>query len=159
MEDLCNSSKGFGFLFGEADLDKGVGVFSFARYADDVQPSSSRFFRRCAMVLCHEATHLFGVRHCVYASCIMNGSNHLEESESRPFAACPVDLRKLQVTLDQAKVGGRDQPPIDLVARERSLAAFFERHGLEDDARFSRTVVSALTGQAEPGGEPVVGSG
>ena len=33
----------------------------------------------------------------------MNGSNHLDESESRPFAICPVDLRKLQLTLDQAK--------------------------------------------------------
>ena len=27
----------------------------------------------------------------------MNGSNHLDESESRPFAICPVDLRKLQL--------------------------------------------------------------
>ena len=31
----------------------------------------------------------------------MNGSNHLEEAESRPFTLCPVDLRKLQLTLDQ----------------------------------------------------------
>ena len=47
MEDLCNSSSGFGFLFGEANLDLSIGLFSFARYADDVPRSSPRFLRRC----------------------------------------------------------------------------------------------------------------
>eukprot|EP00908_Phaeocystis_cordata_P018541 Transcript_30001.p2 GENE.Transcript_30001~~Transcript_30001.p2 ORF type:complete len:297 (-),score=113.93 Transcript_30001:979-1869(-) len=150
MEDICNSRSGFGFLFGEANLDLSVGLFSFARYADDVPRASPRFLRRCGMVLCHEAGHLFGVKHCVYASCLMNGSNHLDESESRPFAICPVDLRKLQLTLDQAKLGGRDSAPVDLVARQRRLVEFFEAHGLHDDARFSRNVVATLTGQPEP---------
>ena len=150
MEDICNTSKGFGFLFGEANIDLSVGLFSFARYSDDIAATSPRFLRRCGMVLCHEVGHLFGIKHCVYASCIMNGSNHLDESESRPFAVCPVDLRKLQLTLDQAKVQGRDTPPVDLVARERSLAQFFDAHRLPDDARFSRGLVSALTGVAEP---------
>ena len=154
MEDICNTAKGFGFLFGEADLDKGVGLFSFARYSDGVDRHSPRFLRRCGMVLCHEATHCFGVRHCVYASCIMNGSNHLEESGSRPFACCPVDVRKIQLTLDQAKVHGRDTPPIDLVARERGLIEFFDEHGLTDDARFARNVLSSLTGQPVPEPEP-----
>ena len=150
MEDICNTSKGFGFLFGEANLDLSIGLFSFARYSDDVATSSSRFLRRCGMVLCHEVGHLFGIKHCVYASCVMNGSNHLEESESRPFALCPVDLRKLQLTLDQARVQGRDTPPIDLVARQRRLSEFFDSHGLRDDACFSRALVSSLTGEAEP---------
>mmetsp|Transcript_72816 Transcript_72816/g.144711 ORF Transcript_72816/g.144711 Transcript_72816/m.144711 type:complete len:113 (-) Transcript_72816:836-1174(-) len=101
MEDICDTNRGFQFLFGQAHSDLGVGLFSFARYTDDVDPSSSRFLRRCGMVLCHEALHLFGIKHCVYASCLMNGSNHLEEAESRPFTLCPVDLRKLQLTLDQ----------------------------------------------------------
>ena len=56
MEDICNSRSGFGFLFGEANLDLSVGLFSFARYADDVPRASPRFLRRCGMVLCHEAT-------------------------------------------------------------------------------------------------------
>jgi predicted Zn-dependent protease len=154
MEDICNTAKGFGFLFGEADLDKGVGLFSFARYSDGVDRSSPRFLRRCGMVLCHEATHCFGVRHCVYASCIMNGSNHLEESESRPFACCPIDVRKIQLTLDQAKVHGRDTPPIDLAARQRGLIEFFDEHGLADDARFARNVLGSLTGQPVPDPEP-----
>lgn len=159
MEDICNTAKGFGFLFGEADLDKGVGLFSFARYAEGVSPSSPRFLRRCGMVLCHEATHCFGVRHCVYASCIMNGSNHLEESESRPFSACPVDLRKIQLTIEQSKLAGRETPPFDLVARERGLVEFFSAHGMHEDAAFSRRIVSSLTGQPEPEPQPATQSG
>ena len=42
MEDICNSSSGFGFLFGEANLERGVGRFSFARYADGVSRTSAR---------------------------------------------------------------------------------------------------------------------
>lgn len=150
MEDICDTAKGFGFLFGQANLDLGVGLFSFARYGDDVDARSPRFLRRCGMVLCHEATHLLGIKHCVYACCVMNGSNHLEESESRPFALCPVDLRKVQLTLDQAKLQGRNTPPVDLAARERGLIAFFEEHGLHDDARFSRGILAALTGESLP---------
>ena len=62
------------------------------------------------MVLCHEASHLFGIKHCVYASCVMNGSNHLEESESRPFAS-----RRVQ----RGHPGRR--PPLRLSRRLASL--------------------------------------
>ena len=138
----------------QANLDMGVGLFSFARYTDDVAPSSPRFLRRCGMVLCHEALHLFGIKHCVYAKCVMNGSNHLEEADARPFAVCPVDLRKLQLTLDQARLDGKDTKPVDLAARERGLCAWFERYGLAEDARFSRGILGALTGVREPEAEP-----
>jgi len=143
MEDICDTQKGFQFLFGQAQLDKGVGIFSFARYADD-SPSPARFLKRCGMVLVHEAFHLFGVKHCVFALCIMNGSNHLDESERRPFAMCPVDLRKLASTLDDSKIYSQ---PVDLEQRERSLLDFFEKHGLDDDARFTRAVIAQMTGQ------------
>jgi len=156
MEDICDTNKGFQFLFGQAHLDLGCGLFSFARYTDDVHRDSPRFLRRCGMVLCHEALHLFGVRHCVYASCVMNGSNHLDESEARPFALCPVDLRKLQLTLDQAKTDGKASLPVDLASRERALGAFFEAHGLAEDACFSRQVLAVLTNQpqSESTGQP-----
>ncbi len=140
MEDICDTAKDFGFLFGQADLDKGVGIFSFARYADG-SPSAARFLRRCGMVLCHEVGHLFGIAHCVYAPCVMNGSNHLGESERRPFALCPVDLRKLALTLAGAGLGG---PPLDAAEREAALADFFAAHGLDADAAFSRRLVESL---------------
>ncbi len=65
MRDLCNSQSGFDWVFGEAQLDKSVGIFSFARYGSS--RTTPDFLRRCCMVLTHEVTHLFGVRHCVFA--------------------------------------------------------------------------------------------
>jgi len=44
----------------------------------------------------HEIGHMFGLKHCVFYDCVMNGSNHLEESKKRTFHLCPVCLRKLQ---------------------------------------------------------------
>ena len=47
----------------------------------------------------HEISHLFCLKHCVYFSCAMNGSNHLEESNRRPMFTCPVCLNKLKSCL------------------------------------------------------------
>lgn len=47
----------------------------------------------------HEIGHMFGIRHCQWLSCVMQGSNHLEESDRRPLDFCPICLRKLQVSV------------------------------------------------------------
>lgn len=140
MEDLCDTQKGFGFLFGQACMDKGAGLFSFARYAGD---TPALFLRRCAMVLCHETGHLFGIRHCVFAKCLMNGSNHMAEADDRPFALCPVDTRKVADTHAVARLGAG---PLDLVAREGAMLDWFVAHGLHDDARLARQRITALGG-------------
>jgi len=31
----------------------------------------------------HEIGHMFGIHHCVHFSCLLNGSNHLEESKGK----------------------------------------------------------------------------
>lgn len=56
----------------------------------------------------------------------MNGSNHLDEAISRPFAVCPVCLRKVHDSMRE--VG------MDLVMRERAIGLFFRDHQLEEDA-------------------------
>ena len=52
--------------------------------------------RRSCKVLAHETAHIFGLAHCIYFSCLMNGSNHLAESDRRPLHLCPVCLRELE---------------------------------------------------------------
>lgn len=47
------------------------------------------------MVLIHEIGHLFDLRHCISYSCLMNGSNSLEETEKRDALFCPNCLKKL----------------------------------------------------------------
>jgi archaemetzincin len=42
-------------------------------------------------VLTHETGHLFGLAHCVYFHCVMNGSNHLQKTllEKAPPPSSP----------------------------------------------------------------------
>ncbi|XP_038184829.1 archaemetzincin-2 isoform X2 [Arvicola amphibius] len=115
------------FVFGQASLTDGVGIFSFARYGRDFystryegkvkrpqRTSSSDYsifddyynpeitsillWRSCK-TLTHEIGHIFGLRHCQWLACLMQGSNHLEESDRRPLNLCPICLRKLQCAI------------------------------------------------------------
>jgi len=50
---------------------------------------------RCLKTACHEICHVLGMTHCPYFECIMNGSNLVTEADKKPFALCPICLRKL----------------------------------------------------------------
>jgi len=101
MEDLYPDPS-WNFVFGQASLRDRVGVYSFARYdpAFYGEPRTEDYetllLRRSCKVLAHETDHMFGLAHCTYFNCLMNGSNHLTESDRRPLHLCPVCLRKLQ---------------------------------------------------------------
>jgi archaemetzincin len=100
MEDLYPGDD-WNYVFGQAALTAGVGVFSFARHdpafygntRDD--DSLQTLNERSCKVLVHETAHMLGLAHCIYFHCLMNGSNHLAESDARPLHFCPVCLRKL----------------------------------------------------------------
>eukprot|EP00755_Sulcionema_specki_P016112 Sspe_Gene.61168::Locus_33876_Transcript_2_3_Confidence_0.400_Length_3011::g.61168::m.61168/K06974/amzA, AMZ2, AMZ1; archaemetzincin len=81
------------FVFGQARLTDGVGVFSFCRYQSE-QPG--KLLERALKVMTHEVGHIFGLRHCIYYNCLMNGSNHLEELDSNSTVLCPICTLKLQ---------------------------------------------------------------
>ncbi|XP_026903697.1 archaemetzincin-2 isoform X1 [Acinonyx jubatus] len=115
------------FVFGQASLTDGVGIFSFARYGRDFYSSryegrvsklqkgsssdyavfdnyytpqvTSVLLLRSCKTLTHEIGHIFGLRHCQWLACLMQGSNHLEEADRRPLNLCPICLRKLQCAI------------------------------------------------------------
>lgn len=103
-------NESWNFVFGQANAAAGVGVFSFARYdplfgyqSNSVASASCRtttlvLWRSCK-VMAHEISHLFCLKHCIYFSCAMNGSNNLEESNRRPMFSCPICLHKLKSSL------------------------------------------------------------
>ena len=128
MEDLYPEPS-WNFVFGQASLNERVGVYSFARYDPAFygelrgKDYPALLLRRSMKVLTHETGHMFGLTHCVYFNCVMNGSNHLQESDRRPLHLCPVCLRKLQFSLD-----------FDVVKRYEALAQFERQAGLEDEA-------------------------
>jgi len=55
----------------------------------------------------------------------MNGSNHLQESDTRPLNLCPVCLRKLHFSIGY-----------DVVERYRSLLQFHNDFGFGQEARW-----------------------
>ena len=119
MEDLYPEPS-WNFVFGQASLRERVGVYSFARY-DPAFYDQKRgkdyekvLLRRSCKVLAHETGHMFGLKHCIYFKCSLNGSNHLKESDSRPMHLCPVCLRKLQYSIG-----------FDVVSRYRNLLQFY----------------------------------
>lgn len=130
------------FVFGEATFKARVGVFSLARNdpaffiggAGLESPPSVKalILRRACVTLSHESGHMFGWAHCRYYKCLMGGSGSLDESDRTATALCPVCLHKLHF----AKA-------FDPVQRQQNLLAFFEHHGLSEDARACRAVLDA----------------
>lgn len=82
----------------------------------------------------------------------MNGSNHLEESERRPFAFCPAELRKLADTLLRLYGG------VDPVARKRELTRFFRAAGFDESAAAAQARLDVLLTAAAPAAGPAVAS-
>lgn len=127
------------FVFGQASLRQRVGVYSFARYHPsfyeyddghrhgDRTPEAIRqlILRRSLNVMVHELGHMFGIQHCVYFHCVMNGSNSLDESDRQPSHLCPMDLHKLMHATS-----------LDPVKRYRALQGFYTEHGLSREATF-----------------------
>ena len=63
------------------------------------QESENTLLYRCLKTACHEICHVLGMTHCPYYECLMNGSNLVTEADKKPFALCPICLRKMSVYL------------------------------------------------------------
>jgi archaemetzincin len=136
MEDLYPDPS-WNFVFGEASPRERVAVYSFARYDPALygEPGTGEvlLLRRSCKVLAHETGHLFGLAHCIYFNCLMNGSNHLVESDRRPLHLCPVCLRKLQLCTG-----------FDVVERYASLERVTRESSLIDEAEWLRRQLKRL---------------
>lgn len=128
MTDLY-PEPGWNYVFGQATLDKRVGVYSLIRYMPsfwgkpDTPAARKLALLRSFKVMSHETGHMFSMEHCVRFECNMNGSNSLEEMDQQPAELCPACLKMLQWNLS-----------FDIRARYGHLRDIYRREGLEDQA-------------------------
>lgn len=118
-EDLY-PKESWSYIFGLASFEGRTGVHSVARLDS---PDPMVRLRRVLVVAGHEAGHAFGLRHCIYRRCLMNGFNNLGELDRKSPALCPICLRKL------AWGAG-----VDLVRLHRDMAAYLASAGLHAEA-------------------------
>jgi archaemetzincin len=141
MEDLYPEPS-WNFVFGQASTHERVGVYSFARY-DPAFYGEARsrdyetiLFRRSCKVLAHETSHMFGLTHCTFFNCLMNGSNHLVESDRRPLHLCPVCLRKLQWSIG-----------FDVMKRYEVMERVTRAEGFAEEADWVSRRIKTLRGE------------
>ncbi|GIQ82108.1 peptidase M54, archaemetzincin, partial [Kipferlia bialata] len=127
------------FVFGLAQ--GGVSIFSFYRFlpsftgAPEVKHPRDVTLWRSVRTAVHELGHCLGLRHCIYYKCIMNGSNHIDESDSRPLSLCPVCLRKVS-----HRLGG------GVLTRYRGIAEWYRVHGFTEQLERCEAVIRHIEG-------------
>ncbi|TMM59316.1 hypothetical protein FEE95_07750 [Maribacter algarum] len=124
--DLYNEAKK-NFVLGLGNLVNRSGVYSMARFGnpDNSDLAYKMFVSRTFKIASHELGHIFGVKHCIDYRCIMNGSNSLIESDSKPVYFCPIDLKKVCWNLK-----------IDPAERFMKLKTFWSKNRFEENSNF-----------------------
>lgn len=84
------------FVFGQASLDKRVGVWSLYRMTDRKKKTLDKeMLSRTLKIAAHETGHMFSMRHCTKYECLMSGTNNLQETDRRPLDVCPECMAKI----------------------------------------------------------------
>lgn len=120
---------GLNFVFGIGLFADRVGVHSLHRFG--AEPSALR--RRAFALAAHELGHMFGMHHCVFYACVMNGSNSLAETDRQPLHLCPVCREKLRHAIGFTHA-----------ERYRGLARFYAEAGMPAEAAFVEGQIEVL---------------
>ncbi|CAF0985336.1 unnamed protein product [Adineta ricciae] len=143
------------FIAGLARGNSRVAVFSLYRYDPHLSFNESDWFSckvktasksekemakrrkllllRACRLLTHEICHLFGIAHCIFYSCLINGSGHLDEDFSQSLLECPVDLRKLHSLIQ-----------FDIRDRYEQLLEFFKIHEFKNELESVQTKLNVI---------------
>src|SRR5258708_22877041 len=109
------------YVFGQASLNARVGVWSLFRL--ELGADKETILRRMLKIAAHETGHMFSMWHCTKYECVMSGTNHIAETDSRPIDVCPECMAKICWLSD-----------VDPTTRYERLAAFCRKNGLNKEA-------------------------
>ncbi|KAI1121055.1 hypothetical protein F5Y10DRAFT_272475 [Nemania abortiva] len=92
-----------------------------------IEAWSGLWFSRVARTLVHELGHCFGIGHCVYYACNMQGTSGMAEDMRQPPYLCPVCLEKVAHAI-ACELQERDQSGKEEYIKERyrAISAFCE---------------------------------
>ncbi|CAF1027073.1 unnamed protein product [Adineta ricciae] len=104
------------FVYGSASIDDGIGIYSFARLdplfpyslsnsaqRPCTEPERVLILKRAVSTYVHEVMHLFGLEHCIYYSCLMNGCNCESEMDRQLLYLCPICLKKMYLSFGKER--------------------------------------------------------
>jgi archaemetzincin len=117
------------FVFGQASLEKRVGVWSLYRLSE-----GGNLLDRTLKISMHEVGHMFGLRHCIKYECLMSGTNSLAETDRRPLDNCPECMAKVAWAMNY-----------DPVERYKNLAAFWKKNRNPDEQRRMTEMAAAVS--------------
>ncbi len=117
-------SDDFNFVFGLSSFRERVSVTSMYRLSDNENDTTNRSMclNRLTKIAAHEIGHMFTIHHCTHAKCLMNGSNGLNETDSKPNKLCSVCTGKIIWNFK-----------LNATKRLQSLMAFFNKNHLENE--------------------------
>lgn len=141
MEDLYPEPN-WNYVFGQASLRDRSGIYSFARYdpqfwgEERTEAGKTLLLLRSVSVLLHETCHMFGMEHCIYYRCLLNGSNSLEESDGGVIHLCPICLRKLHHSVG-----------FNITNRDEQLLKEYQRHGFAEESKWLKQRLQFVKGE------------
>jgi archaemetzincin len=107
------------FVFGLASYRDKIAVSSMYRMQKEADFSLA--LERLLKICSHEIGHMFGLHHCIEASCVMNGTNSMIETDSHSIRLCSLCQRKLNSGFKY-----------DNLKRLKELEEFFQENNLNE---------------------------
>lgn len=146
LEEIGGSKKNAKIEEGESSGERMMSPMQAALAAHNSVPSlahgrpsaaalSALWLARVCRTSAHELGHCFGIGHCVYYACSMQGTASIIEDARQPMYLCPIDLAKvLKATGADVKVRYKE---LLKFCEKKSEGQTFNAHGAWIEARLN----------------------
>lgn len=117
------------YVFGLSSYQDRVSVTSIYRFSinGSYNDPNNVSLNRLIKIASHEIGHMFSLKHCTRAICLMNGMNSLQETDAKPNRLCSECFAKLNWNLH-----------FDPIKRWTELNDFFYSKNMETDLMCNR---------------------